>query len=359
MFEPTVATGASSSLAARTDLSRLTSLRAFAALFVFGFHAFKEFDVPIGQKLFGLGYTGVAFFFVLSGFVLTWSAQPGSSTSRFYWRRFARIWPLHAVVGLAGGVVYGFHDAWATVEPLLLVQAWDPRTHVHYGLVGASWSLSAEFFFYLTWPVAAVVAARAWGRFSIAAIVVFLAGGAATAAAVALSSPYVRDALYVNPAVRWGEFLIGVALGAACRHQRLRPVRLSVALVFAVVSWELTRKLFERDAPLPDFALVPAFALVIWAAAHADLSRRAGILRMRPFIYAGEISFAFYLVHQFAISAVVHLHAPEVPRVLLSLFGGVALAVLGHELIEKPANNRLRRFGNERAASRRVLAEAG
>ncbi len=43
------------------------------------------------------GTSGVTFFFVLSGFVLTWSAQPGTKVFIFYRRRFARIWPAHIV----------------------------------------------------------------------------------------------------------------------------------------------------------------------------------------------------------------------------------------------------------------------
>jgi peptidoglycan/LPS O-acetylase OafA/YrhL len=46
----------------------------------------------------GLGYTGVAFFFVLSGVVLAWSHKAGDTKKSFYWRRFARVWPLHALM---------------------------------------------------------------------------------------------------------------------------------------------------------------------------------------------------------------------------------------------------------------------
>ncbi|WP_153006429.1 acyltransferase [Leucobacter sp. G161] len=43
------------------------------------------------------GNSGVAFFFVLSGFVLTYSARPATTTRNFYWRRFGRIYPAHIV----------------------------------------------------------------------------------------------------------------------------------------------------------------------------------------------------------------------------------------------------------------------
>ena len=37
---------------------------------------------PEGRKYFGLGYVGVGFFFVLSGFVLTWATSPRSEQSQ-------------------------------------------------------------------------------------------------------------------------------------------------------------------------------------------------------------------------------------------------------------------------------------
>lgn len=57
----------------------------------------------------GLGHYGVAFFFVLSGFVLTWSAKPTTTMPTFWWRRFARIYPASFVaLLLAIPVFYSF-----------------------------------------------------------------------------------------------------------------------------------------------------------------------------------------------------------------------------------------------------------
>ena len=73
-------------------LPRLTSLRWFAALAVFLVHADSLFQwAPL--RLFRFGASGVTFFFILSGFVLTWSMVPNLSARTFWWRRFARIYP--------------------------------------------------------------------------------------------------------------------------------------------------------------------------------------------------------------------------------------------------------------------------
>lgn len=76
-------------------LDSLTGLRWWAAFGVFLHHMTNLAPLPVHAAL-ALGNYGVMFFFVLSGFVLTWSAQ-AVSTSTFYWRRFARIYPAHLV----------------------------------------------------------------------------------------------------------------------------------------------------------------------------------------------------------------------------------------------------------------------
>src|SRR5690242_12787179 len=72
-------------------LPALTSLRFLAALAVFLHHA----------GLFADGFFGVTFFFVLSGFILTYNyrrtlADGGrGAVWDFYVARFARVYPLH------------------------------------------------------------------------------------------------------------------------------------------------------------------------------------------------------------------------------------------------------------------------
>lgn len=91
-------------------LDALTGLRWWAAFWVFGYHLLNYTGMPllIAAPL-EIGSIGVTFFFVLSGFVLTWSMTGEVSASTFYTRRFARIWPSHIVaLLLAIPVFYAF-----------------------------------------------------------------------------------------------------------------------------------------------------------------------------------------------------------------------------------------------------------
>jgi peptidoglycan/LPS O-acetylase OafA/YrhL len=81
----------------------LTSLRFFAAAMIVVFHSVNAFRVWDNAKIpFPLGQ-GVSFFFVLSGFILTYvypSVGGGRGIRDFYVARIARIWPAHFVTFL-------------------------------------------------------------------------------------------------------------------------------------------------------------------------------------------------------------------------------------------------------------------
>src|SRR3954454_23635049 len=136
-------------------LDALTGLRFWFAFLVVVHHSLQHWFGNRVYPVADFGYIGVDFFFVLSGFVLTWSWRPEVSAGRFWWNRVARIWPLHlttlvlAVVAGVGVAISGV----ALVPNLLLVQAWWPQQHVYFGFNAVSWSLSCEVFFYLCFPV--------------------------------------------------------------------------------------------------------------------------------------------------------------------------------------------------------------
>jgi peptidoglycan/LPS O-acetylase OafA/YrhL len=102
----------------RRNLPSLTALRALAALAVFGFHGVGLLAMfgrgHLGRdagKFFAAGPTGVSFFFLLSGFVLTWSHRGEACRSRrplpqapqSFWRqRAARNQPAYFAAWIFG-----------------------------------------------------------------------------------------------------------------------------------------------------------------------------------------------------------------------------------------------------------------
>ena len=103
---------------------------------------------PLAHSPFDFGGEGgVAFFFVLSGFVLSYGYGPRVSRGefkgkRFFWKHFWHLYPLHllffsATVALDYrlGVTY---DALQIVTSLLLVQTWIPSDHTLFVANGVS-----------------------------------------------------------------------------------------------------------------------------------------------------------------------------------------------------------------------------
>jgi peptidoglycan/LPS O-acetylase OafA/YrhL len=163
---------------ATTATKHLDGLRIVAACAVVVLHYSDYFkDQPAGR--FMVDHTWhfnlfVDLFFVVSGFVIARQyldrVGDAASTGRFLWRRIARIYPLHLVtlafyvaiaLALHFGVAradnparYPFSDLPAQ---LLLLHAFDgERLTFNF----PSWSLSAEMFCYVLFPVVAVLAAR-------------------------------------------------------------------------------------------------------------------------------------------------------------------------------------------------------
>ena len=145
-----VATATASSPAARLErpnlprLDSLTGLRFFAAYMVLMHHFTNFAQLPLIWHWYGFGTTGVTFFFVLSGFVLTWSFVPSDTAPRFYWRRFARVWPLHLVTTIvAVPVFYMWRDVpmdWTGVLlSVFLLHAWVPTATTYFAGNPASW----------------------------------------------------------------------------------------------------------------------------------------------------------------------------------------------------------------------------
>src|SRR5690242_12560766 len=89
------------------DIRSLTSLRFFAAMAIVLFHftSLLPFDANAHTNFFLKCHLGVDFFFILSGFVLMHVYQDAFSNGidaslPFYFRRLARIYPLHAATFL-------------------------------------------------------------------------------------------------------------------------------------------------------------------------------------------------------------------------------------------------------------------
>ncbi len=341
-------------------LDSLTSLRFVAALAVVLFHIGAY--VPGLQAIrpvTGLGYTGVTFFFVLSGFVLTWSHRRGDTAVNFYRRRFARVWPLHALttllaipIVLAAG---GRFDVPVLVVTLLLVQAWSPRDSVNYAYNGVSWSLSCEAFFYAVFPLI-----YQWARRVTRAHVILLVIGVVTAMSLGilgtmtLSPSRAEYLLFVSPPYRILEFMAGVFLGHLVRSNGRFPVGLRGAIALLIAGYgagSVSAQALGRplDLYIGDALVLPGVVAAIGAVASIEMAGSApAILTARPLILLGRWSFALYLIHELLLRAVLNSlpsrldFGAGLAVAVGVVFSAVALSGLLHHVFEEPVERRLR-----------------
>jgi peptidoglycan/LPS O-acetylase OafA/YrhL len=310
---------------------------------VFGFHL-QEWHVWSPARAFASGYGGVAFFFVLSGFVLTWTWRPGDTPRRFYRRRFARVYPNHLAGLLAALVVpvVAVDRGGRLATPLnaLLLQAWPRDPRIVYSLNGVDWSLSCEAAFYAAFPFALLALLRLGRRARWLVAGAYFAAFTAYLAADTYGHAHGLGGFSANPLVRGGEFLLGVAVALDVRDGRRLRVPVWVTLVLLALAGLATRNVSDPAAEVPIAALA---AVALAATASADLSRRPGPLGHRALVYAGQASFAFYVVHELVIVNLRHagLHGPAGAAAML-LAAAVAAVAL-HELVERPAQRRLSR----------------
>ncbi|MCS0638074.1 acyltransferase [Streptomyces sp. LP05-1] len=351
----------------RDRLPSLTGLRFWAALAVVAYHLSRQLGpLPVISDLAWYGRSGVTFFFVLSGFVLAWTYDGARVPAKaFLWRRFARIWPLLALTTAASVAVWAALGravpAKAVAASLLLVHAWVPDPVVLKGGNPAAWSLSDEAWFYLLFPALMALpllrTSRARRRTAVlaaaGAVLVWLSGAL-------LTDPAVRGwALDYFPLTRTLHFLLGVATGLAVRHG-WRP-RLGVGPAVALVAcWHLLLIPWHHAVPdglwygpyaASQLLAAPLFALLVSAAAHADLTGRRTGLAGRLSLRLGHWSFAWYLIHEIVIRlCLAHYGEPAgLPATAalwtLALTVSLALAALAYHCAEHPLERRLRTLG--------------
>lgn len=362
--------------AGQSRLPSLTGMRFIAALLVFLTHASvaKAFtdqgiDSFMGTYLSRAGFLGVGFFFVLSGFVLTWSARPADRTGRFYRRRFFKVYPNHLVtwfVGLLLMIKVGADlTATATVPSLLLVQSWVPNLTALGGTNGPSWSLACEALFYLSFPlllrlVKRIRAERLWlwvalltvGFFAVPLVSQLLPGTPL--------SPWQPVSMlrywfvYFLPATRLLDFALGILMGRIVQTGRWIGLSWPTALLLLAGGYALMVYLPDSYGLVAPTAL--PVALLIAAAAVQDVKGERTPFAGRRMRWLGEISFAFYMVHflvfqygPLGLAATTSAgarswHTPTALGMLaITLLLSVAFGWLLYRLVEQPA---MRRFGH-------------
>ncbi|MCF0197104.1 MAG: acyltransferase, partial [Bacteroidaceae bacterium] len=252
----------------------------------------------------------VAFFFVLSGVVITHSygkrLDEGTfSMRRFLLRRLRKLYPLHVLCLLASLFVYR-QEAWKPlVANLLLVQSWVPLPGYYFSGNSVSWFLSSLLFCYALFPLLyrALVASGEW-TFRLCMCVILVAYGAYLCRVTD-----VNTFIYVAPYSRVVDFAVG--MGFARYHRSLPPAGwVMMRRVMAVVLMAVTMVCYPLVSPAVracSLFWVPSLAMIV-TFAETPRGEQPGVLR-RALRACGRLSFAFFMVHQLVIHALCRVYS--------------------------------------------------
>lgn len=355
----------------RGELRALTAVRGIAAWWVVLYHLRGALaGLPaLAEAVLAKGYLAVDFFFLLSGFVLALSQSARlragglAAVPGFLRRRFARIWPLHAVMlgfamllllvlGASGRAAPEFPLAQLPAH-LLLVQAWGFADPLRWN--DPAWSISCELTAYLLFPL--WVIAGDWRRATTPVLL-----GAIAALLVALGTAYTlrgaatlgRDIPQLGVLRCLLEFATGTLLHALWQRHRpaaLWPASFAAAALFGM-GWAI-----GLTEPFAVPALLAALLLALACTAGARGNPLEGALLHR----LGTLSYATYLSHfllWFAFKlAFVRTATIDWPLAALYLLLVLGVSVALHRWVERPAQrwiNRLEfRPGRSRLPARR------
>lgn len=349
------------------QIKPLTSLRFFAALWVVLYTYIKELNLPVHFGLIDHGYLGVDLFFILSGFILSYVYLEGFGKGSFNYgsfvvHRLARVYPLHiatlvfTLVLVAAAAIKGVTldanagNLAALPAHLLLMQGWGVAPTASFN--HPSWSISAEWFAYLSFPGAAWMAWRLRQRPMLA---VSLAMLLLTIMYIVFES--VAGFKLTHATFQWGAlrivpaFLLGSSLYLAHRAGAVSRPGVAMAGAMAASLIVIAASSYSR----PDVIIVIACGLLVLS--MSGLGRDgSGILSSRILVYLGEISFATYMIYvpwkwiylRFA-NALLGTDHQALPFVwwFAGLLALVPLSMLAHHLIEVPARRVVRNFGEK------------
>ena len=335
-------------------LDALTGLRALAALAVFAHHFMGIMDCRVIRG--PIGGIAVSFFFVLSGFILVYVYKgrlDWSTTRKFYFTRFARIWPLHVACLLLIALLvpnylaptdFPWPRAWSHWS---LLQAWYPTSNWLGGYNNVAWSISAEAFFYLMFPLLLLgTARRFWMKYACLFLVTVGAliwvatsfGPVSSIKEVADASLDVKKIVHFFPAFRLLEFATGMATGmiflgrnsaggsvAFRRAKGDNGWKTASATVLEVLVLALSMGCHQIFTYCGVFAYFRGYGdagitINLWVAFCGGMFFHAAVIYVfarstglfsRLFgsptmVFLGEISFAFYMIHTSVIRFVKH-----------------------------------------------------
>lgn len=344
----------------------LTSLRFFAIMGIY-FHHFDTFSAQMIENnnmlsnILFEGFIGVTFFYILSGFVITYAYQDRLlenrlSKTKFLYSRLTKVWPLHILCVAIASIVYGNLQSLFSgraVPVIFLFQSFIPNSGYNFSFNGVSWSLSDELFFYIIFTGLIYLSTKNLIKVFLSLFAIILFYGYWIGMTLEMSGWI----FYINPFFRCIDFIGGILLYRATKSCKIKEIMKnkqiatilegsSLLLLFICIMlgiYQRVNLLWRFDI----FYLFPMMFIVLVFSYNAG--RLSKLLSHRFFVSLGNASFAFYLIHQIVLVIISRTFLIDTWKKAF-LYGVAALPILWAlsilltKFIEKPVAVGLNRF---------------
>ena len=286
----------------------LQSLRFVFVMLIFLSH-FAYQDI---KELDAGGDCGVAFFFMLSGFVCSLGYGTKIETDKFsfphfIWRRISKFYPIHLLCLLFFLLVSKSTIDIKVLLNLFLLQSWVPNPDYYFSCNSVSWFLSSLICCYLLFPLAYRHLSRG---LTVAVLVVY--------GIVYWQTPYdrVNAILYVFPLVRFVDFYLGMVLYKLYiryQHVTIPNWMELVSIILLLVSLTIYPYIDEKFRNAPMFWMVLIPLILVFARQQGFVSKW---LKTHPMSWLGSLCLPLFLTHQMLIAIIIH-HLPEMPAIIM------------------------------------------
>ena len=330
-------------------INALTGLRGAAAFIVFVSHCSNWQMLP-GALGNGFGQIGVMLFFILSGFLmghLYLNKELTAESIRLYLvSRVGRIFPLYIGLILLSVLIS------TTIYPAFHYYITDPqiifRALFFIDAPFEFWTIPVEVQFYFVFIIFWFLHTRNTGLpvlgvfialTIVPSIFLFLKLGYVPAIFSSYSLPFFLGIATAMNYSRISRSRLCRSIAAYCAIPSLIALVLNLPAIRADAGWVIADDFFVRTWADPINWLV-VYSIFFCAMLNV---KSFNFLNTRPFVFLGEISFGFYLIHYPILKIVHSLHLPQSLQFLTSFVVITALAWLSYTFFEKPANRFIRK----------------
>lgn len=360
----------------------LDGLRFLCFLAVFFFHSFHtefqeiksdEYYTVIKKGIFGNGNLGVNFFFVLSGFLITYLLIKEKEIRHkinipFFWiRRILRIWPLYFLC-----VIFGFF-----IFPLIksfLGQTPNETAHIFYYLtflnnfdfiknglpdssnLGVLWSIAIEEQFYFIWPIilALVPIKKMW--------IIFIS---IILGSITFRYFYQSPILYEHHTLSCiGDMAVG-ALGSWLILQKPKFLQRIISLkkfyIFIIYLVFISIFFFRKELfywnevlKITERIIIAFIILLIILEQNYSIKSFFKMSKFKRISYLGTISYGLYCLHFIGILITInitrilrindHFWQVMILETSIALFLTIIISKLSFKIVEKPFLNLKNKF---------------